>query len=210
MGAHKPPRKPRRAAGWGLTWLELLKDEKPRTVQFSLPMTQPLVTIQGYNTVSDVIMSRRFINYVPDDDYPSQTHGDILCEALCQLRGIVREPCLMGGMAVYPEVGTELNLWVVIPSIALDELPAAVAKVGFLGLFACAWRNAISNPIPPGKLHVTVLRSAYACLWGYDELRERYRHEAPPVPPYMWASPDTLLQHMKETYTFPCKRWWGK
>lgn len=210
MGAHKPPRKPRRAAGWGLTWLELLKDEKPRTVQFSLPMTQPLVTIQGYNTESDVIMSRRFISHVPDDDYPLQTHGDILCESLCQLRGVARESCLMGGMAVYPEVGTELNLWVVIPSIALDELPAAVAKVGFLGLFACAWRNAISNPIPPGKLHVMVLRAFPAYGQLYEELRECYQHEAQPVPTYMWASPDTLLQHMKEAYTFPCNRWWEK
>ena len=131
MGAHKPPRKPRKGAGWGLTWLELLKDEKPRTVQFSLPMTQPLVTIQGYNTESDVSASRAFINHVPDDDYPSQTHGDILCEALCQLRGIAREPCLMGGIGGLPGGRHGAEPLGGIPSIALDELPAAVAKVGF-------------------------------------------------------------------------------
>ena len=94
--------------------------------------------------------------------------------------------------------------------MAVYNLPAAVAKVGFLGLFACAWRSAISNPIPPGKLHVMVLRAFPAYGQLYEELRECYRHEAQPVPAYMWASPDTLLQHMRETYTFPCKRWWEK
>lgn len=210
MGAHKPPRKPRRAAGWGFTWLHLLKGAKTRDVQFSIPMEQPMVAMQDYNTEADVAAAQMFINHVPDDDYPSQTHGDILCETLCGLSGITREPCLMDGMAIYPEVGTELNLWVVIPSMAVYNLPAAVAKLGFLGLFACAWRNAISNPIPPGKLHVMVLRAFPAYGQLYEELRECYRHEAQPVPTYMWASPDALLQHMKETYTFPCNRWWGK
>ena len=210
MGAHKPPRKPRRAAGWGFTWLHLLKGAKTKDVQFSLPMEQPLVAMQDYNTEADVAAAQMFLNHVPDEDYPSQTHGDILCEALCGLSGIAREPCLMDGMAIYSEVGTELNLWVIIPSMAVYNLPAAVAKLGFLGLFACAWRNAVGDPIPPGKLHVMVLRAFPAYGQLYEELRECYRHEAQPVPTYMWASPDTLLQHMKETYTFPCNRWWEK
>lgn len=177
-------------------------------MQFSLPMNQPLVVIPGYNTESDVAAARAFVKRVPDADDPAQTHGDILCEAIYSLRDMAQEPCLMDDMVVYPEVDTTLNLWAVIPEMETDYLPEAVAELGFLGLFACAWRRVRGDPIPPGKLHVTVLRASSGYMREYSALREHYRHEAPPVPDYVWVSPDTLLHHMRETYTFPCKRWW--
>lgn len=203
--------KRRRVWGWTHKWLGLLGRGKSDRWDVTLDLHTPVVVINGYNTESDVCAARVFITGETDDGLP--LYRAVTWDVLADLHGVADMPQVVDGFSLYFSTSRRgyLDLHAVSPVEHVSSLPATVAKLSFLALAALAEYNCgFQTTLEPGKLYLTVLKLRNDVVDDEKiiKLRNGFRHEPRPVSQKMLESADALLRAMRDSYTFPCKRWW--
>lgn len=207
--------KRRRVWGWTHKWLNLLGRGETGHQSVTLDLCNPVVAINGYDTERDVCAARAFITDENVTDDYSPLYYDIAWRVLPDLKGIADTPYVVDGFALYYAVTHReyLDLYAVSPEEKVSSLPETVAKLSFLALAALSeYNRRLQTPLKPRRLHLTALKLRHDVV--DDEkiiaLRDNFRHEPRPLSQKMLESPDALLQAMRESYSFPCYRWWDK
>lgn len=203
--------KRRRVWGWTHKWLNLLGKGKSERWDVTLDLHTPVVVINGYNTESDVCAARAFLTGETDNCLP--LYYDIAWRVLPDLNGVADEPYVVDGFALYFAVTHReyLDLYAVSPVEQVSSLPATVAKLSFLALAALVeYNRSLQTPLKPRNLRLTVLKLRHDVVDDEKiiKLRNGFRHEPRPLSQKMLESADVLVRAMRDSYTFPCKRWW--
>ena len=203
--------KRRRVWGWTHKWLSLLGKGKTERWDVALDLHTPVVVVNGYNTDSDVCAACVFLTGETDNCAP--LYHEIAWQVLPDLNGVADEPYVVDSFALYFAVTHReyLDLYAVSPEEKVSSLPATVTKLSFLALAALAeYNRSFQKSLKPRSLHLSVLKLRHDIVDDekITKLRNGFRHEPRPVSQKMLESANALVLAMRDSYTFPCKRWW--